>query len=359
MAEHDRRPAPEFFPVAMEIFSDPRFATLAVERGEIVQTVWGRTLGAWGQAYRSRTADLTREQIQMGAGLPLRGPWFADQLVDSYLATRTEDGLYQQAGVAKRLKTIEDSYRLAVESGRKGAAKRWGAHRPPIGFDGRDRDIEEEDHRCARSSSPPPSEIQISSVPTETDQSALDPGVTANIPANAQPEPERIVLPPDDRLVGDPELNDWLVGEMRVRKRGFTTWLRSHAGGDVVRLEAMLRVAESKWLSDERIALKKEYQGAPPTAWLNTFLEIEAKKYASSPAPPLGGAAIISLSEAKAEAEDDVKRRNREAELRRKQTFEENAVSASALSGEDRAAILERARAARLSGFSKLGEGAC
>lgn len=148
-------------------------------------------------------------------------------------------------------------------------------------------------------------------------------------------DPARATENEPPRLVGDPELNAWLTGEMRCTRRGFDSWRKGHAGGDVVRLEAMLRTAEAKWVADERIGQKKAFQRAPPTAWLNTFLEIEAKKYVASPAPPPGGAAVIPLSGQKAETPDEyLARRKRELE----------AEKANELSLEQRQEILAKHR---------------
>lgn len=142
---------------------------------------------------------------------------------------------------------------------------------------------------------PPPEKISNSDLLlTERTRPVLDLGPSvSDLPQNDSQT--------DLRLVGDPELNDWLVGEMRCTRRGFAAWLRSptQGGGDAVRLEAMLRAAQSKWENDPKQRQKVDFNRTTHTGWLNSFLEIEARKYVASPAPP-GGAAVIPLSEPKA-----------------------------------------------------------
>lgn len=221
-----------------------------------------------------------------------------------------------------------------AEKARKGAKKRWAK-------------AESMPEACSEHA---PSMPEATPMQGKAMHCKEEEGAAASRPPSSPPPPEKIskpdpiqteadttVLDPDDppRLVGDPELNDWLVGEMRASRRGFNSWLKSHAGGDVVRLETMLRAAEAKWVNDERIAQRKALQGAPPTQWLNTFLEIEAKKYVSAPAPPPGGAAIVSLPAPKAETQDEyLARRKREAE----------AEKAAELTPEQRREILRRYR---------------
>lgn len=114
-----------FIPVEISFFHDGRVNTLAKERGEDPMLTGARVQRTWVPCFERNTPTLSREEIQLAAELPLRDPWFADEMVAVRLAEKTEDGLYRLRGAADRLAAIQQNQENKSQQGRKAAMKRW------------------------------------------------------------------------------------------------------------------------------------------------------------------------------------------------------------------------------------------
>lgn len=118
-----------FIPLSRSFFSEGRLDVLAKERGEDVDITSMKFLRVVDKCFGEFHCELTRSQIQLAARLPLRAPWFADELVAVDLATDVGEGRYRIAGADERLAAVDEGYTNRSAHAKRAADARWAKER--------------------------------------------------------------------------------------------------------------------------------------------------------------------------------------------------------------------------------------